>query len=926
MTDQDTGEKGKTNIEQYIRYNDELEMIPEQSDKDLPVTAQGDGDEVNTILYTPGDSEDEQFNMAMDNTSEDLMIVMGKPLTTAFVSANVHIPTEKVGCLQVTNQLREFLNHFPPESREKAFEQIYEILQVLNAYLRDNPQQHIHCMSPDNEYVSLIMYAITIEIDLCNFPAIWAGLSILLDTQSNTLQYVKSLQQAVNNYYDKRPTDVMSRLEHQASNIMKAMYDSINNDNFDSVSGDTDRVSGAVDNDYDANDYGKDEHVMPYDKDEHVMPCDKDEHVMPYDKDEHVMPCDKDEHVMPYDKDEHVMPYDKDECIMPYDKDTEDVPYDSDNENMPDDNDGDQMPTKYANDYETVLDKVKYDENMKNDEPNDVGKKDVVLYKRDNSILTKDKRPIETSDIDNDFMREYDEMHKLMEYKQTYDYYEARRHIQSTMEDDTPVKTSQNRQCIDYVRDYDREHDRILNSVHHRLDLGPNMLPGAQQHTTVESAAALRIQDKIKGKYDENIYSVNGQYRNELYKKAESMVPQLDGTYNVSDDSDTDSHSYLDLASSNIIAHRMQGQKQRYEINTRANTSRHLALKEGMKPNTNIKMRRQKVPDDEDIDINKIAQGNRPKDDRNSADITAKQYKEKEAKRLALEKAKRIQGQNDSKDIEAKRHMIEKAKIEALIEKNRPRTPKTPDEVNQLGTGKNARDKGQEGTEKGKPPYKKATKDIQIKKSRKKGTEAVNAKKGKQDTLLGDPVANPTTGIEKAKEKGQKDKIGIDDIGIFEFIFKGLPEPPELEGIDEDRLRELQNTIQEQLRNRDKERERNITKRVQEFKKTFDFVNSHLLKGVATMAELTKSDNRQPMGKIKPTDKMVMMPSLFDGMKPAMSKQHYKRFNLYLNFQTKSGHLTDPVKEDIDLFEHTLDKTALVWFQMNRSNSRTLPR
>ena len=149
-------------------------------------------------------------------------------------------------------------------------------------------------------------------------------------------------------------------------------------------------------------------------------------------------------------------------------------------------------------------------------------------------------------------------------------------------------------------------------------------------------------------------------------------------------------------------------------------------------------------------------------------------------------------------------------------------------------------EKGQEGTRKGKPPYKKATKDIQIKKSRKKGTEATNAEKGKAGTLLGDPMANTTTGIEKAKEKGQKDKIGIDDIGIFEFIFKGLPEPPELEGIDEDRLRELQNALQEQLHKRDEERERNITKRVQEFKKTLDFVNSHLLKGVATMAELTK--------------------------------------------------------------------------------------
>ena len=137
-------------------------------------------------------------------------------------------------------------------------------------------------------------------------------------------------------------------------------------------------------------------------------------------------------------------------------------------------------------------------------------------------------------------------------------------------------------------------------------------------------------------------------------------------------------------------------------------------------------------------------------------------------------------------------------------------------------------------------------------------------------------------------------------------------------------LRELQNAVQEQLHQRDEERERNITKRVQEFEKTFDFVNSHLLKGVVTMAKLTKTDNRQPIGKIKPTDKMVMMPSLFDGTKPETSKQNYERFNLYINFQTKSGHLTDPVREAIDLFEHTLHKTTLVWFQMNRSKFKDL--
>ena len=348
--------------------------------------------------------------------------------------------------------------------------------------------------------------------------------------------------------------------------------------------------------------------------------------------------------------------------------------------------------------------------------------------------------------------------------------------------------------------------------------------------------------------------SSNGQYRNEIYKKAENMIPQLDGTFNISDNSDTDLHSYLDLAGTNIIPYRTRRQKQRHDENEKANANRHSALKDYTKPNTKVKTQRQKVPDDEDIDIDKIVKGDKPKNNRKSATESEQQSREKEAKRLALEKAQRIQTQKDMKDKEAKRIALEKAQIEALIEKHRPCTLKTPDEVNTLDTGKNANTDDQEGTEKVKPPHKRQQKIVRLKTSQKKGEKAEKADKGNPDTLLGDPVANTATGIEKTKEKGQKDKIGIDDIGIFEFIFHGLPNPPELEGMDEDRLRELQNAVQEQLHQRDEERERNITKRVQEFKKTFDFVNSHLLKGVATMAELTKTDNRQPMGKIKPTD------------------------------------------------------------------------
>ena len=378
--DNDTGENGAQNAEHDIQYYDDLETILEEDEEEY---------------YNP--------QMAV-NTSKDPTIVMGKLVTTTFVSDDVCIPTEKVGCLQVTSQLQEFLNHFPPESKEKAFEQIYQILQVLDAYLIDKPQQHLYCMSPDSEYVSLIIYATKLEIDLCNFLAIWAVLSILLDTQSNDLKHVKNLQQVVNDYYNQHPTEVMSRLEHQITDIMNVMYDSITNDDFDSISDYIDRVSGVVDNDSDRND--------------------KDE--------------------MPYDNDKDEMPYDNDKDEMPYDNDRDEMPYDSDNN---------QMPYEYDSDNDTAITEVKNDRNMANDELKYVGTKDVVPYKRDDSMMTKVRRPIETSDVDNDFMREYNSMCKSMKDRQINDFYKARRHIQSAMKGDTPIKTGQNSQCIDNITD-----------------------------------------------------------------------------------------------------------------------------------------------------------------------------------------------------------------------------------------------------------------------------------------------------------------------------------------------------------------------------------------------------------------------------------------------------------------------------------------
>ena len=128
---QDTGVHYGSPTGHNIQPQDELETIPEEEE---PQTEdKQDIVDQDTVVFTPDESEEEPFNTAIDDTSDDPTIVMGKPVTTAFISDDICMPTKKVGCLQVTSQLQEFLNHFPPESIEKAFQQIYQILQVLDA-------------------------------------------------------------------------------------------------------------------------------------------------------------------------------------------------------------------------------------------------------------------------------------------------------------------------------------------------------------------------------------------------------------------------------------------------------------------------------------------------------------------------------------------------------------------------------------------------------------------------------------------------------------------------------------------------------------------------------------------------------------------------------------------------------------------------
>ena len=50
----------------------------------------------------------------------------------------------------------------------------------------------------------------------------------------------------------------------------------------------------------------------------------------------------------------------------------------------------------------------------------------------------------------------------------------------------------------------------------------------------------------------------------------------------------------------------------------------------------------------------------------------------------------------------------------------------------------------------------------------------------------------------------------------------------------------------------------------------------------------------------------------------------YERFNQYITFQTKEGNICNGTKEAFELFEHTLDKKALIWFQQHKAKFKDL--
>ena len=173
--------------------------------------------------------------MARDPVAKVTLTQPEQSCTVFLPTDDVNIPTKKVGCTFVTDHLQQFLEDYPPSSDNHAFLDVYHMLSLLDNYLYNNPKQHTHCMSSDNEYVTLLKYAIYLNIDLSTFPTLWAVLSILLDTQDDNLEYVKFLQEEYNTYYTDKSRKYMVNLEIKSVEIQNCMHDSVT-PNFDRVS------------------------------------------------------------------------------------------------------------------------------------------------------------------------------------------------------------------------------------------------------------------------------------------------------------------------------------------------------------------------------------------------------------------------------------------------------------------------------------------------------------------------------------------------------------------------------------------------------------------------------------------------------------------------------------------------------------------
>ena len=75
------------------------------------------------------------------------------------------------------------------------------------------------------------------------------------------------------------------------------------------------------------------------------------------------------------------------------------------------------------------------------------------------------------------------------------------------------------------------------------------------------------------------------------------------------------------------------------------------------------------------------------------------------------------------------------------------------------------------------------------------------------ESSMDDPIAD-----ESHTKTAKGHTFDPTDVQEYEFFIQGAPNPKDLEGVEEDQVLDIQRTIQEKLKERDEEREKNITR------------------------------------------------------------------------------------------------------------------
>ena len=98
---------------------------------------------------------------------------------------------------------------------------------------------------------------------------------------------------------------------------------------------------------------------------------------------------------------------------------------------------------------------------------------------------------------------------------------------------------------------------------------------------------------------------------------------------------------------------------------------------------------------------------------------------------------------------------------------------------------------------------------------------------------LESPMGNPHV-VKETTSKAKSYVFDPTDVQIYEFFSEGAPNPKDLEGVEEDQILAIQRTFEQKLKERDAERKRNITKKIQEYEQKYDFINRASIRECST--------------------------------------------------------------------------------------------